>query len=284
MPVPRFWEMEDSRFDPGAIDAAPNDLGRLLLTSFATVFGNDWFVLPMRLPVGTLSRITQFVVKDVYGSIRSLTAAGEAVDGWNLFGLTDATAPPPLGTERRTVPWFYLAPTMPNGLEGPPVESVLLLRDEMANLGWAVEARAQTNGGIVVDRHEESLARLAEPQPSGPFPRYQVDTAVPRHWYPLAPEQLVDQASVRLRLVPLARVDEPDRREFPHGALLASRDGTVGELWLFEEEVPRAGAVVERRRQHARWHDGSVHTWVARSKRTGAGEGSSGLRFDHVEP
>ena len=53
MPAPRFWEMEDARFDPGAIDAAPNDLGRLLLTSFATVYGNDWFVLPVRLPVGS---------------------------------------------------------------------------------------------------------------------------------------------------------------------------------------------------------------------------------------
>ena len=72
MPVPRFWEMEDARFDPGAIDASPNDLGRLLLITFATVYGNDWFVLPLRLPVGTMSRITSFTVTDVFGGTRIL--------------------------------------------------------------------------------------------------------------------------------------------------------------------------------------------------------------------
>ena len=44
MPAPRFWEMEDARFDPGAIDASRIDLGRLLLVDFATVYGNDWLV------------------------------------------------------------------------------------------------------------------------------------------------------------------------------------------------------------------------------------------------
>jgi hypothetical protein len=278
--------MEDARFDPGAIDAAPNDLGRLLLTSFATVYGNDWFVLPMRLPTGTLSRIVSFTVTDVFGGKRLLEAAGAAVDGWNLFGLTDASRPLPPGTERPTAPWFYLAPAMPDGLEGRPIESVLLLRDEMANLAWAVEARVEGGAGVVVDREDEWAAtqpEVAPPEP-GAAPRYRVDTVVARHWYPLAPEQLADQESVRLRLVPLARVDEPTIPELPHGVVLADEAGVAGDVWLFEEEVPRAGAVVERRHQHARWHDGSVHTWTGRSKRTGGGEGSSGLRFDVVEP
>lgn len=283
MPVPRFWEMEDARFDPGAIDASPNDLGRLLLTTFATVYGNDWFVLPMRLPVGTISRITSFTVTDVFGGTRTLSASGADVDGWNLFGLSDAGAQVPPGVERPTSPWFYLAPSMPNGLQGPAFESVLLLRDEMANLAWAVETHVRTPSGVVMDRGEQWAAHQPEPEPPGPLPRYRVDTVVPEHWYPLAPEQLADQQSVRLRLAPLARVDEA-RSELPRGRLLSDEDGTPGRLWLFEEEVPRAGVVVERRAQHARWHDGSVHCWTARSKRTGRGEGASGLRFDVVEP
>jgi hypothetical protein len=48
--------------------------------------------------------------------------------------------------------------------------------------------------------------------------------------------------------------------------------------------VPRAGAAVVRTNEHARWHDGSVHTWTSRHTTTGGGEGSSGLRFDAVEP
>ena len=86
MPAPRFWEMEDARFDPGAIDASRIDLGRLLLVDFATVYGNDWLVAPVRLPVGSLSRMTTFAVTDVFGRTDELGPAGAADDGWNLFG------------------------------------------------------------------------------------------------------------------------------------------------------------------------------------------------------
>jgi hypothetical protein len=41
---------------------------------------------------------------------------------------------------------------------------------------------------------------------------------------------------------------------------------------------------VVRTVQRARGADGSVHTWTARAKGVGGGEGSSGLRFDVVEP
>ena len=67
---------------------------------------------------------------------------------------------------------------------------------------------------------------------------------------------------------PLGRILEPERPD----------------LSLFEEEVPRS-----RRRascgqfQYARWVDGSTFLWLARRKGAGAGEGSSGLRFDSLE-
>jgi hypothetical protein len=51
-------------------------------------------------------------------------------------GACDATAPPQPGHERPTSPWFFLAAALPGSLESPPVERVLLLRDEMANLAW----------------------------------------------------------------------------------------------------------------------------------------------------
>jgi hypothetical protein len=66
--------------------------------------------------------------------------------------------------------------------------------------------------------------------------------------------------------------------------LRSTRSATPGSFWLHEEEVPRSGAAVVRTRQLARWHDGSIRAWTGRRKRTGGGEGSSGLRFDYVEP
>src|SRR6185503_18184692 len=88
MPAARFWEMEDARFDPGSVDAAPIDLGRLMLVGFATVYGNDWFVVPIRMPVASVSRVVSLDVHDVFGQISTLTPVGADQDGWNLFGLT----------------------------------------------------------------------------------------------------------------------------------------------------------------------------------------------------
>jgi len=67
----------------------------------------------------------------------------------------------------------------------------------------------------------------------------------------------------------------------PQSALL---DTAAGVLELYEEEVPRAGARVRRAYRLARWTDGSTHLWLGRLKATGRGEGSSGLRFDTMEP
>ncbi len=54
MPAARFWEFEDARVDFGAVDAAPQDLARMLLVEFAITYGNDWFVMPIDLDVGSL--------------------------------------------------------------------------------------------------------------------------------------------------------------------------------------------------------------------------------------
>jgi hypothetical protein len=48
--------------------------------------------------------------------------------------------------------------------------------------------------------------------------------------------------------------------------------------------VPRSGVDVVRTFQLARWIDGRYVLWCGRSRRTGKGEGSSGLRFDSVGP
>ncbi|WP_134741607.1 hypothetical protein [Nocardioides sp. 503] len=279
MPAPRLWEMEDARFDPGAVDAAPIDLGRLMLSGYATVYGNDWFVVPLRLPVGTLSRVTRFVVRDVFGGTTELSAVAADQDGWNLFSLTQADAPLEPDQERPTSPWFLLAPAVPHSLESRPTDVVMLLRDEMANVAWAVEGVIEDDHGKPLDRFAAWAARETQAIPEITRPTYRVDSEVPDHWFPLLPEQLADLESVRLRLAPITRlVDGVPASPEPRGGLLPS----VGS-WLHEEEVPRSGVQVVRTWQHARWQGGSRHLWRGRHKLTGHGEGDSGLRFDEVE-
>lgn len=279
MPAARFWEMEDARFDPGSVDAAPIDLGRLMLVAYATVYGNDWFVVPIRMPVASLSRVVRFEVHDVFGGTTALTAVGADQDGWNLFGSTAGDQELVADQERPTSPWFFLAPSLPASLEGSPTDVVLLLRDEMANVAWAVEAVVGDDQGRPRDRFAQWAARDVPPPVETEDPSYRVASEVPHHWFPLVPERAADAESVRLRLVALTRLIDGEVVELePLGSLLPP-----GGAWLHEEEVPRSGVQMIRAWQHARWHDGTRHLWQARRKLTGRGEGSSGLRFDQVE-
>ena len=278
MPTPRFWEMEDARFDPGAVDAGPVDLGRLMLIGYATVYGNDWFALPVRLPVGSLNRVTECTVHDVFDQTRTLPELAADVDGWHLFGHTSLDVELSPGQERATSGWLLQTPCLPAVLEGPATDIVMLMRDEMANLSWAVEAVAADGHGRPRDRFEVWAAREQDEPALADYPRYVVATEVPDHWFPLAPEQLADLESIRLRLVPLSRLVEGEPvAQMPIGTLLPQ-----GDAWLYEEEVPRAGIQVVRGWRVATWHDGRRHVWQSRRKLTGRGEGASGLRFDQV--
>ncbi|GAA1422805.1 hypothetical protein GCM10009601_24850 [Streptomyces thermospinosisporus] len=291
MPVSRFWELEDARVDLGSVDASPADLGRLLLVAFATVYENDWFCAPLPALPGSLSRVVECTVTDVFGGVTTLAPAAAEDPEWNVYTLSEpqgaaagdtegaGTTPPPS-------PWFYRPASLPEGLESPPVESVLFLRDEGANLAWAVEEKVADRAGEPIDRYARWIAAgrpaATEAGPdgaaSGSPPRYRVATTVPAHWYPLVPQLLdgqPDQDQYRLRLVRLVRdASEPPS---PLGRLLNETD------WLHEEEVPRSGVRVERSRQYSRWRNGSAHAWATRRKRSGTGSGSSGLRFDVLE-
>lgn len=280
MPVSRFWEMEDARIDFGSVDASPADLGRLMLVAFATVYNSDWFCIPLPLVVGSLSRVVDCTVTDVFGDTTPLFHA-TAEDGvsWNLYGLGDtAHASRAPGMSAPPSPWMYRPASLPGGLETPPVESVVLLRDEQANLAWAVEESVADRADERVDRHER-WTTAARPRPApepGAAPRYLVATEVPAHWYPLVPQVMAaDQESNRLRLAGLVR--DESFPQVPLGRLLGETD------WLFEEEVPRSGIRVERARQFTRWQDGAPHSWITRRKVSGFGGGSSGLRFDVLD-
>ena len=51
---------------------------------------------------------------------------------------------------------------------------------------------------------------------------------------------------------------------------------------LYEEEVPRAGVIATERFQRSRSRDRRAWVWLGVRKRTGRGEGSSGLAFDRA--
>ena len=280
MPLPRFWAMEDAKCDLGSVEAAANDIGRLLLVEFATVYGNNWFVLPIKLSAGLLTHLDTYVVSDVFGRNFLLSRAGENEPQWNLFSL-DAKG----GTSHPAQTALFLSPTACPLSESKAVESVLFLRDQVADLAWGVEGLVQDGLERVKDRRAAWVGHRPIAPGDPAQPSYHVETIVPDYWIPLAPEQIPpDQKSIRLRMVPMEVDDGGVPRAIePQGLLLANAaDGS--RLWLFDEEVPREGTQVDRVHRYARWLNGRSVTWTARRRQTGGGEGSSGLRFDFLNP
>jgi hypothetical protein len=274
MPAARFWQFEDAQVDFGTVDAAPEDLARMLLVEFALSYGNDWFVIPVQLEVGTLTRTQSLVITNTFGerfSVPSSNDAGSHFATWRMFQLSALSQP-----SAPDASLFVLPPTLVTPLESQPIEEVLFLRDEMANLAWGVEKVIESAIEKPLKRFEQQ--RYADPPKPDQSPhalKYLLTTNVPEHWIPLIPVRM--ESSVRLR----------------RGRVLGSAGAKSlvldppatpeAGLALFEEEIPREGARVTRTFQMARSSDGSTHLWIGRRKHVGRGEGSSGLRFDRAE-
>jgi hypothetical protein len=279
MPSPRWWEFEDAAVDFGAVDAEPDDLARMLLVEFAITYGNDWFVIPIEVDVGAVCKINSLVVTDTFGVrtlIPSIDASSHPLSpSWRMFrnsrGLGD----------------LFLAPTLMRTIESKPLDEVLFLRDEMANLAWGVEQFAEGASGLPLNRREDDLARQRAREAAAPAPSndgalaWRLATSVPGYWIPLIPVQIqAGQAAIRFRRGATLRQDGSVR---PQTAMSQILSPGAGPLDIFEEEIPREGARVTRSYQYARWIDGAPLLWIGRRKTIGRGEGSSGLRFDVAE-
>ena len=141
MPSPRFWELEDARIDLGALQPGATDLPQLLLVETLSGYGNDWYVIPIDLPVGSLAESRSLVVTDTFGvqtldptHRRPRHRATRRVE--HVLPLAAVRC---CRRDRRPGHEPLLPPPTIRPLEGPVLEEVSLLRDELANIGWAVE-------------------------------------------------------------------------------------------------------------------------------------------------
>ncbi|MGH1488514.1 MAG: hypothetical protein ACRBK7_03835 [Acidimicrobiales bacterium] len=284
-PANRFWGFEDAKVSFGGLNSSAGDVGRFLLAEFALLYGDDWFVIPVDLPVGSVSVIRSLTITDTFGIVTDVPSSTDLDPRWRLFSVAQ-------GEPAYVANTFFLPPTLVSPVNGDPVEQVALFRDEMANMVWGVERRIQGDSGAVIDRYEEHQQRL------GSLPRqtidgdqvdaeviYRLSSEVPDHWIPFLPVPVEDSTSpspgIQLDRRTIVRFESDGPRTIePRGQIL--EPGT--KLTLEEEEVPRAGVSVERAMQMTRWFDGSRQVWMGRRKKTGRGEGSSGLHFDFTEP
>jgi hypothetical protein len=277
MPNPRFWEMEDRKIEFADIDSSTTDVAKILLTEFALVYGNDWCIVPCVSAVGSLTQVVGLVVTDVFGERLLVQPAGRGTDEgwqtWRMFVLDTRTAGDVVE------PQLFLPPATPKQMTGVILEKVTFLRDEMANMAWAVEATVPSALGGGLDGYRVAAEiqppiAVPPPLPEGVEVRYELGTDVPWNWRPFAPVHLPGSVrSIKLRRSRMPGPDRPIR-----GRILS----VAGPYDLFEEEVPRAGAQVRVSFQRTRWTGGAVQLWLGRRAQTGRGEGSSGLVFDQL--
>jgi len=285
MPAPRFWEFEDAQVDFGSVEAGPTDLVRMLLVEFALAYGNDWFVIPIELEAGSLCQTRSLVITDTFGVrtlIKPASELGAPHSTWRMFQQSHLRGS---GITQPASNLFFLPPSLLKSLESRPVEEVLFLRDEMANLAWGIERLVESATEQPLNRFEaylEQKRRSEQESPSQPTTtpevlHYQLSTEVPDYWVPLLPVRVGQ--GLRLQRGAVLNTQGVPQAVPALGRILQAGQ----QLALYEEEVPREGVRVTRNYQYTRWFDGSTHLWLGRRKAVGRGEGSSGLRFDVVE-
>jgi hypothetical protein len=269
MPANRWWELEDAEVSYGHVEAEGGDLARLLMIEFATVYGNDWFLAPCDVQLGTVLAVEALVVTDTFG--RATLVGPAAVPDWSIFSVSGVD------------PGLLVVPSvLAPSPEGGAVEEVQFSRDEAANIGWAIEQTVTGAAGNRIDRYEAWRDRLtAQPPVAAPgelepeILSYTLATDPPDHWTPLIPRS-DGHRSIRLHR---GEIVHGDGRTFPpRGRLLEPGR----PLALFEEELPRSGLLATRAWQFTRTAAGESVTWVGRRTRPGRGESRSGLGYDRL--
>lgn len=276
MPAHRHWEIEDSVVSFAAIQAGSTDIVRMLLTEFALIYGDDWFLIPLAATVGSLVTIEKVTVRDTFDMVSEVpaTAAPEAPPRarWGMY-LHSATAEPPATSLIPGPDSLLIVPALPAVLGGSPLEETAFFRDEQANLVWAVERTTPSALGTPTDRYRYSQPATrvnVDVTDIGDSELiYRLATPIPSNWHPYLPKRTPDGMDITLERL-AART--------PEGQIVA--ESRIVE----DEEVSRGGLVVERTWQYARWSGGQPLLWLGRRVRGGRGEGSSGLAFDQAEP
>jgi hypothetical protein len=284
MPSARFWEMEERQVNFGALDAQTTDQLLLVFAELGLVYGNDWFVVPYKLPVNSLCEVKSLIITDVFGERLAVGAADEGDENnwqrWSLFNLSNRGE---LGSYNRQ---FFLPATLGATQESEPLERVQFARDEMANMVWAVEEVVPDATGRGINGHDaaDKTGVLPEPITGSPATiRYLLGTTVPENWIPFLPVQRPGTSQdITFQRGAMPQLGVPPRDVIKAKGVLLNEPALP--WFVNEEEIPYAGTIVTRRYQRVRWYDGRTYVWIGRQRETGRGVGSSNLRFDQIEP
>lgn len=303
MPHARWWEFEDTRLNLSALEAQIHESGKAILAEFGLLYSNDWFVMPLRVPIGSAIDLATITVTDVFGQrvlVHHYDEGANRTPHWSLFSIHDATQSDITQQHNREL---LLPPVVFDMQSGKSLEEAFFFRDEMANMVWAIEATVPDGLGLGRDGYAysdairayfDALGKELNPDPipdlkenEAPIKYLLATTTVPENWIPFVPAQIPGSVKdIQFQRAAMPRIVSgfSPRRIRPLTTLLRQGLEEVTKLpyYIFEEEIPRSGARVELRWQRTRWYNGEVVLWLGYRKTNGRGEGASGLEFDQI--
>jgi len=281
-PHPRWWSFEsgDAYFD-SPIDPQPNVLS-MLLPEFFLIDLDNWFVIPLTQKAGTMREIVSLTVTDGFGfkTVLPAIASLPGKSGWNVFALSDKS--PNAAAGAATAGNLLFVPNVAkNVLDNEDLEAVTFVRDEDANLVWAVEQ-------LYFDKALGRPVRRGDPAPdpaggpdhkgSAASLRYMFRTPTPQHWIPYVPRLL---ASDNLGLngdFYLRR-----GRTVEDASVVQHRGEILAKSWrLDDHEIPPTTISVKRQRRSATGSNGQRYHWVGRWKAAAPRMATPGLNFDYL--
>ena len=226
-PNKRLWQFEDHRVFMGNSSEQQSKANEIFL-KFATLYSNDWMLIPLKTAIGKYITVTSIEVKDTFGVVHQIDAKrragandtiGTMQEQWQMF--TNSKYGKIDGSARNGL--FY-APQLAATMEGKPFEEVELLRDEMANMVWGVEKLVSDGCGSTIDEQLKAVQlktfiedlyeqnrKKAEPgkvtfdqdgnteqtNTAQSDYRYTLQTHVPFNWIPFVPQRIPEVKTIK---------------------------------------------------------------------------------------
>ena len=301
MPDKRLFSFEDSKLDLSGMNLEDADLLRMMILDFSLVSGSDWYTVPLPMKLGEICWINRIEVKDVFGVTTYIendytqdSFANRNTlkiwDGFKIRPLDDIRMNSEIQSDEKQKHFLYLPPVTSFRQESIPLEELLFLRDEYANMVWAIEKTVTNEMGKPTngfDLHLElngpfsTEKELEENQEEDPLPQFRLASTVPTNWIPYLPHHIENSSSeIELRRAVMMR---NENYEFAKDIEPISKLAKDDLLVIREEVIPRAGIRIQLTKQRIRWTDGKTYIWLGRKVLAGKGEGSSGLIFDQLK-
>jgi hypothetical protein len=313
MPSSRWWEFENGAVNFCKVDADTTDIAKIILTQFALLYNDDWFMIPFTIPAGSIGSMKGITVTDVFGvntfianhNIAYDKSAGANTtklktvpDNWKDWSWFDIHYKSNMLSNTESANEIIFPDNVIKIQEGKPFEKVIFTVDEMSNMVWAIEEIVPNQLGFGSEANKLNTEYLNYLRANIVLPvnnstgvsaaklDYKLMTSVPENWIPFI---MKEQATTAKRQFKLQRATMPRVIDgIAQTTLVRPRTSilqydTNGAYLINEEEVTLAGTIITTNFQRARWYNGATFSWVGRQRKTGLGQGNSGLAFDKLE-